>query len=60
MELVAIQSNDISIVDTALAVATNQMGRAVAQNLDNLDAATRDLLLEKLGVAVGGLPTGIL
>jgi hypothetical protein len=60
MELVALQAADIGIVDTALGVSTNQMARAVAQNLPNLDAATRELLLEKLGVVTGGLPRGFL
>jgi hypothetical protein len=37
LELVALESQDVHMIDTALGVATTQMARAVVQNLPNLD-----------------------
>ena len=41
MELAALTSTEVSMKDTALGVAANQMARAVTANLQNLDPETK-------------------
>jgi hypothetical protein len=48
MNLVSLQSDNISMIDTALGVATTQMARAVTQNLSTLDPETRAMLKRAL------------
>jgi hypothetical protein len=49
-ELVAMQSEQVDMKDTAIGVATNQMARAVQHNLVNLSPTTRAQLLGALQV----------
>jgi hypothetical protein len=55
MELVALQSETIDMKDTAIGVATNQMARAVVQNLANIDPE----MLAQLKEAVDQMDTTI-
>ena len=48
VELVSLKSEDVSIKDTVIGVAANQMARAVTANLSNLDPETKALLKEAL------------
>jgi hypothetical protein len=60
MELVALRSENVNMIDTALGVATTQMARAVVQNLGIIDANTRAALKRALDDDSDDLPRGVL
>lgn len=47
-KLQELKNSEVELKDTALGVATNQMARAVTNNLGNLDSPTRRALAESL------------
>jgi hypothetical protein len=58
IELLALSSNNVNMIDTAIGVATTQMARAVRQNLAHLDAETKAALKEALAGDDGGVTQG--
>jgi hypothetical protein len=56
MELLALQSEAVDMKDTAIGVAMNQMARAVAQNMANVDPDTAAQLREALDMMDATIP----